>query len=181
MKRWMVVLLLAGLLAGCAPWTQTGGLYKSNQNRYSVELPQGWMRLNASKDLLITRDGILLQTIVIQKVDIKDGLKNTKKKFSKEMIPAEVAEVALDDFASTPEVLNLEIQENSLAKIGGMTGFQAVCNWKTRDGLRVRSVQYGLLSEEFFYSIRYNAALRYYFEKDREAFEQVVQSFKLIK
>jgi hypothetical protein len=181
MKRLVVALLFAGILAGCAPWSPTGGLYKSDKDLYSVDLPQGWMRSDMGKGFLMTRDGLVLQHIQIQRYDLKEGLKNTKKKLNKEMLPHEVAEVALDDFASIPDVHNFEVQENTPAEIGGVSGFRVVYNWKTKDGLRVRSVQYGFISGEWFYSLRYDAARRYYFEKDRDAFEKVVQSFKLIK
>ena len=55
--------LLAGI-AGCVtgPWSQVGGLFNPTPLNFSVDLPQGWMKSNASKDLLlITRDGMLLQ------------------------------------------------------------------------------------------------------------------------
>ena len=58
------LLLGIGLLVGgCVslPWQPTAGLYSSPAENFAVELPQGWMRLNSNEDLLITRDGILLQ------------------------------------------------------------------------------------------------------------------------
>jgi len=62
MKRYLVILLL--LITGCAPWVKVGGLYKSPPHNFSVELPNGWMRLNTGDRLYITRDGVLLQNII---------------------------------------------------------------------------------------------------------------------
>jgi len=73
--------LLAGI-AGCVtgPWSQVGGLFNSTPLNFSVDLPQGWMKSNASKDLLlITRDGMLLQRIGVSRLDINKELQNTKK------------------------------------------------------------------------------------------------------
>ena len=77
MKTILVVMLL--LTAGCAAWTQVGGLYTSPSHNYSVDLPQGWMRWGQSDHLLISRDGVLLQNIQIVRRNVKDPLNHTKK------------------------------------------------------------------------------------------------------
>jgi hypothetical protein len=179
MKKILLVLVL--LTAGCAGWTQVGGLYKSDSQNYSVDLPQGWMRWGQSEHLLISRDGLLLQNIQIVRYDVKDPLKHTKKKLAKNMMPQEAAEVILDNVASNQEIIAFQVLENSPMDIGGVPGFRAVYAYKTKDGLKCRSVCCGLLVGEWFYGMTYNAAERYYFDKDIGGFDKVVQSFKLIK
>jgi hypothetical protein len=175
------LLFIALLLVGCAPWMEAGGLYTVESQNFSVELPQGWMRLNTSEYLLITRDGILLQNIFIKRIHIDKPLKHTKKKLNKEMLPQEVAEVIIDNIASDPTVLNFKLIENVPARISGITGFKLVYTYKNRDGLRLKSIYYGFITGEWFYSISYTAALRYYFDKDFETFKKVFESFRLIK
>jgi hypothetical protein len=130
---------------------------------------------------LITRDGVSLQYIQIERVKIEDSLKHTKKKFSKGMLPQEVAEVVLDNIASDKDNLNLEVIENIPATISGIPGFKAVYTHKTMDGLKLKSIYYGFIMQDWFYGIYYTAALRYYFDKDIETFEKVLETFKLIK
>lgn len=168
-------------VAGCALWTQIGGLYTSDAGKFSVELPNGWMKSNAVDYLLITRDGVLLQNIVIEQIDINKGLQHTKKKLRPDMLPQEAAEVIIDNMTSNPAILNLEVIENIPAKVGGFPGFKLVTTYKNKDGLKFKSVYYGFLWDHWLYSLRYSAPQRYYFVKDLPTFENVVKSFKLIK
>jgi hypothetical protein len=181
MRKFIFIVLLFIAIVGCAPWMQVGGLYTSDSYNFSVELPQGWMRSNTVDYLLITRDGTLLQSIVITRLDINKELKNTKKKFKKDMLPQEAAEVIIDNTASDSAILNFEVLENSPAKISGFPGFKLVATNKNKDGLKYKSIYYGFITGEWFYGIRYTAAQRHYFDKDIKTFEKVFESFKLIK
>jgi hypothetical protein len=202
MRRLLLLILLFTI--GCVPWMQVGGLYTSRSHNFSVELPQGWMRLNksgyqyltidqkiliehlliftnADAYLFITKDGILLQNIIINRGSIDEELKNTKKKLSKGMLPYEAADVIIDNISSDQAVLNFELLENNPVKISGFPGFRIVFTHKNEDGLRLKSIFYGFIEGEWFYSIGYNSALRHYFEEDLKTFEKIFKSFKLTK
>lgn len=179
MKRFLLILLL--FIAGCAPWAQVGGVYTSKPHNFSVELPNGWMKFNTRELLYTTRDGVLLQNIIIERVNIEKPLKHTKKKFAKGMLPQEAAGVVLDNISSDETVLNFEVIENIPARISGFPGFEVVFTYKNKNGLRLKSILYGFIVDEWFYVIRYTAAHRYYFDKDLETFRRVFESFKLIK
>ena len=179
MKKILLFILILSM--GCAPWVQVGGLYKMESHNYSVELPQGWMRWNKGDQLLITRDGVPLQNIQIVRQNIDEPLKHTKKKLSKTMLPQEAAEVILDNVASNNDISEFAIVENTPLTINGMSGFKAIYSYKTKDGLKVKSVYCGVIQDQWFYGINYNAPERHYFDKDIKTFENVLESFKLIK
>jgi hypothetical protein len=176
-----ILLLVLLLASGCAQWVEVGGLYKNESHNYSVELPQGWMRWNHGDQLVITRDGIPLQYVQIIRRDIDEPLANTKKKFSKAMLPQEASEVILDDIASNKGIADYSLIENGPLVISGIPGFKAIYAYKTKDGLRVKSVYCGFMRDQWFYGIIYSAPKRYYFDKDVKTFENVLASFKLIK
>lgn len=197
MKKFLLIAIL--FATGCAAWVPTGGLYTSKSHNFSAEFPQGWMRLNSQwlpidqkimidslltfpdgdSYLCITRDGIPLQNIIINRRSVDDEFKHTKRKLSKDMLPQEAAEVILDNISSDQTVLNLKVLENKPAEINGFPGFRLVFMYKNEDGLRSKSIFYGFLKGEWFYSIGYNSAARHYFEKDLETFEKVLKSFKV--
>jgi len=179
MKKSLLVIVL--LLIGCAPWVQVGGLYKMESHNYSVELPQGWMRWNKGDQLLITRDGVPLQNIQIIRRNIEEPLKYTKRKLSKTMLPQEAAEVILDNVASNKDISDFGLVENTPLRVSGISGFKAIYSYKTKDGLKVKSVYCGFIQDQWFYGINYNAPERHYFDKDITTFENVLESFKLIK
>jgi hypothetical protein len=140
-----ILLLVLLLASGCAQWVEVGGLYKNESHNYSVELPQGWMRWNHGDQLVITRDGIPLQYVQIIRRDIDEPLANTKKKFSKAMLPQEASEVILDDIASNKGIADYSLIENGPLVISGIPGFKAIYAYKTKDGLKVKSV-YGFMA-----------------------------------
>ena len=179
-------LLLLGiglLLGGCVslPWQPTAGVYSSPKENFAVELPSGWMRLNAQEDVLVTRDGLLLQHMSIERALVDKPLKNTKKTLTRGMQPQAVAEVIIDNFVSSDRMLDVKILENRPVQVAQQRGFRLVYTHRDKNGLRFKSVLHGFLVGEVFYAIRYTAAERYYFAKDLPAYEQVLASFRLIR
>jgi hypothetical protein len=171
------------LLGGCVslPWQPTAGVYSSPKENFAVELPSGWMRLNAQEDVLVTRDGLLLQHMSIERALVDKPLKNTKKTLTRGMQPQAVAEVIIDNFVSSDRMLDVKILENRPVQVAQQRGFRLVYTHRDKNGLRFKSVLHGFLVGDVFYAIRYTAAERYYFAKDLPAYEQVLASFRLIR
>ena len=66
MKKLTVFAMLI-FLAGCAStWNQAGGRYESSSHNFVVDIPQGWMELNTTDYLLISKDGPFLQYMFAQ-------------------------------------------------------------------------------------------------------------------
>jgi len=183
--RASIALLVTTLLGatGCAtaPWIPADGAYTSPVDHYTIELPQGWMRWTQGEDsrLLVTRDGVLLQVITVERLRVGQPLKHTNKKLATGMMPHEAAEVLLDNFSSNKDISGVEIKDNRPMTISGKPGFWTVFTYKTKDDLKLKVVYCGVLDGEWFYGIRYSAAQRHYFDKDLKTFEMVLRSFKL--
>ena len=178
-----LVLGLGLLVGGCVslPWQPTAGLYSSPAENFALELPQGWMRLNSNEDLLITRDGVLLQHVSVERAAVDRPLKSTKKTLTRGMQPQAIAEVIIDNFMSSERMLDVKVVENRPVQVAQYRGFRLVYTHRDKNGLRFKSVLHGFLAGDVFYAIRYTAAERYYFAKDLPTFEQVLASFRLIR
>jgi PsbP-like protein len=181
MKRLLLILfIMLASVAGCGPWQTTGGLYTSSWNDFTVELPEGWVRENRNDYIRMTRDGFLLQSIYIGRTRVDEfELQYTKKKLTKGMLPQEVAEVLLDNMASNPAMNNLEVKENKPTKISGKRAAKIIVLYKNKDGLKLKTISYRLVMDEWLYTISYTAPLRYYFDRDVKAFEKIVTHFQL--
>ena len=168
-------------LAGCAPYTAVGGKLAFSQQGLEVDLPQGWYQAREAGDaLVITRDGMLLQFIRIERASVGDELSHTKKKFTQRMSPEQTAEIEVDDLRSAPGVFNFEVLENKQATVAGKSGYRYICAWKTKDGLRLKRLHYGFLDGKWVYRLIYQAAARHYFDRDMATFERVRESFRLL-
>lgn len=183
MKKLLLILFITlTTVVGCARWQTTGGLYTSSWNGFSVELPEGWVRENRNDYIYMTRDGFPLQSIYIGRTRVDDlELKYTKKKLSKGMLPQEVAEVLLDNMASNPAMNNLEIKDNNPTKISGKSAAKIVVLFRNKDGLKLKTMSFRLMMDDWLYTISYTAPLRYYFDRDIKAFEKVVTNFRLLE
>jgi hypothetical protein len=179
MKK-LIILILLLFFPACAPWIKAGGSYESPAHTFSVDIPDGWMRLDTDSYLLVSKEGPFLQYVLVQDRYLDKPFRHTKKKMKKGMLPQEAAEVVLDEITSDQSVLDFEVLENVPAKKNGQDGFRVLFTYTNRDGLKLKTVYYGFLSAERFYSIRYTAAKRYYFLKEIPIFDQLLNSFKLI-
>lgn len=183
-KKILFVFLIGFLLTGCAAWQLVGSQYKWNYAKFEAVLPEGWMKFNSPTDLLfLTKDGEFLQTIRLFRFAIgKDKeLPITKKKFTNEMLPQEIAELIVNEMSLDQNKQNLKIIENVPADISGRNGFRLEYIYNTTEKLKLESIMYGFKENKFIYLIRYQAAEQYYFAKDLTTFKDFVNSFKILK
>jgi hypothetical protein len=96
------------------------------------------------------------------------------------MLPQDVAEVELEEVRSDQGVRSFELLENVPFQVTGLPGFKLVYTFKTENGLRLRRIHYGVLVRDRVHRVQYQAAARYYFDKDLATFERVRESFRLL-
>lgn len=184
MKKYLIpVVVLSLLLQGCftLPWTQTAArVYELPRQNMNITFPDGWMQSNQQKDnLILTRDGMLLQYIMVEPIHIDSTFTNTKKKLRRGMTPLEQAEVMLDQMASDPDWAGFKVLEKKPAAVAGHNGFRAAFTFKDSDGLAYSGIVYGFLQNDWFYGLHYLATSRHYFDRDKKVFEDLVKSAKL--
>lgn len=200
-KVFLLPLFLVVVLSGCAPYVAVGGKYTAGTENFEVDLPSGWRqhfsafdpmfrqvlpdlveRRDLAQDVVrITRDGLNLQQIGIGRIALDSDLPHTKRKVSKNMLPQEIAEVILDNIRSNPGMTNLQIVENTAASVGGNQGFKLLYSYKTKGGLIVKAAYYGLTVGSWHYYILYEAPQRHYFDRDYATFEQIKNSFRILR
>ena len=181
MKKILTLLISLILFASCASVAQKRSLQDLSNNVFSVDIPQGWWKPKHVDKYLITKDGVFLQYVLIQQRPIDRPYRNTKKKLNKAMLPQEAAGVIIDEIASDRRIFNFNVIENAPAIIDEREGFKILFTYNDKRGSVFKTIYYGFISGDSFYNLRYNAAMRYYFEKDIADFEQILSSFKVVK
>lgn len=184
MKRSLLAILAFSLiLQGCftLPWSQTKAkTYEFPKQNMDITLPEGWMMSNRGDDIvLLTRDGALLQYIMLEPIHVDSEFKYTKKQLKRGMSPLEQAEVMLDQMASSPDWKGFKVLGKKPAKVATHNGFRAEFTYKDSDGLGYRGIVYGFMQNNWFYGLHFVATSRHYFDRDKQAFEDLVKSARL--
>lgn len=178
MKRIGWMLLPALVLLACATWVPVGGVTKERSLGIEVDLPPGWMRLRTGNGIVITRDGLGLDYIRIQRSDVDEELPNVNRSIRAGMLTQEVAELSLDSARLERGITNFEIEENSPARIDGRECYKLVYSFRVESGLKLRTMKYGCVIAEHHYNIEYRAAAQHYFDANLDSFEAVRDSIR---
>jgi len=181
MKKLLLLLISLALIFGCASAANKRSLKDLPKSDFSVEIPAGWWKPQYVNKYLITKDGPFLQYVLIQQRPIDRSFKNTKKKLRKRMLPLESAGIIIDEIASDRNIMNFKVLENTPTLVDGHAGFKILFTYKDKKGSMFKTLYYGFISDNTFFSLRYNAAMRQYYDKDIADFKQILNSFKLVK
>ena len=180
MKKVFPLMIVLLVISGCASVAQERSLHNLPDNDFIVEIPQGWWKPKHINKYLITKDGAFLQYVLIQQRPIDLPYSHTKKKLNNAMLPQEVAGIIIDEIASDRRIFNFNVIENAPATIDGHEGFKILFSYEDKNGSAFKTLYYGFVSGDSFFNLRYNAAMRHYFEKDIADFEQILSSFRVV-
>lgn len=183
MRKIFIGMAVMLLLSGCIkrPWTPAPATeHVAASQNVRLTLPEGWMLSSREDVVLVTRDGVLLQHVVVAAINVDDELKYTKKTFKRGMLPLEQAGVILDNMASNPNRMAFKVHSKKPAQVAGHQAFRTEVTYKDEDGLRYRGILYGFMQNDWFYLVRYVAPDRHYFARDKDNFENIVNSIRLV-
>jgi hypothetical protein len=138
------------------------------------------MKYDSGTTVMISRDGPYLQYVLLQERSLNQPFHHTRKRLTAYMLPHEMAQVIIDDLSSDTAVKNLKIIDNSPATIDGHDAFKLIYGYRNEQGLLMKTAYYGFIHEHTYYSLRFTAPQRHYFEKDIQTFESILSNFRLI-
>jgi hypothetical protein len=176
MKKILLPLLL--FTTACATGS-IGRAYQQASQNYSVEFPEKWGKVNTSKYLILTKDGPFKQYIMVQQRAVDQPFRHTKRKLNRQMLPEEAASVVIDEILSDRVIRNLKVISNTPAMVNHYDGFRVVFTYKNEKGTEFKTLYYGFLRGEWFYSLRYNADQNHYSNEGVSAFMKLLHSFQI--
>ena len=175
---WIILFLFA---AGCVACTHTGGISKSASYSFTIDIPEGWRKIDNNRYLFVTKESPFLQYIMVQNRPIDRSFRNTKKKMQREMFPEEAAQIIIDELISDQNLVNLRILDNTPATIKGHAGFKILYTYRDSEGQVYKTLYYGFLKEDTFFNLRFTAADRIYFKRDVGDFRNILNTFQIVK
>jgi len=182
-RRAFLTALPALALAGCASWVVIQAETPPYEDEtYQIQLPPGWVRAMFEQEAVaLTRDGHHLELIFVQRTPHAKAFKRIKKPASGDLLPSELAELALSEQkAADPALSTLVILSNQPAMLGGRLGFRLHLRFTTPKGLPMEQLLYGVCDAKYYYSMGFQAPSFHYFPTYQPDFERMVRSFKLL-
>jgi hypothetical protein len=174
---WIILLLSAAGFMACA---HTGGSFRSASYDFTIEIPEGWRKIDRPY-LYITKEDPFLQNMIVQNRPLGMPFRFTKKKINKNMLPEEAAQVIIDEIASDQNILNFSVLSNNPAEIQGHDGFMILFTYSDKKGATFKTLYYGFIKEDTFFNLRYTAADQLHFQQDVGTFTRMLNSFQVVK
>ena len=174
---WFIFCLLTAGFMACA---HTGGLSQPVSYSFTIDIPDGWRKIDNNRYLFITKENPFLQYVMVQNRPIGRMFRHTQKKLEKQMLPEEAAQIIIDEIASDENILNFSVLENNPAEIQGHDGFKILFTYSDKKGYRFKTLYYGFIKEDTFFNLRYTAAEQDYFQQDVGTFNRMLNSFEVV-
>jgi hypothetical protein len=175
---WIILFLFA---AGCVACTHTGGISKPASYSFTIDIPEGWRKIDNNRYLFVTKESPFLQYIMVQNRPIDRSFRNTKKKMKREMFPEEAAQVIIDELISDQNLVNLRILDNTPASINGHAGFKILYTYRDSEDQVYKTLYYGFIKEDTFFNLRFTAADQVYFKRDVGDFRNILNTFQIVE
>ncbi len=170
----IAALCLAG---GCAPqWTMTKGFYRTGA--YQMQPPAKWMTIRKDATTVISRHGPGLEAIVIERRKVGKPFCGTSLTCAVSMLPHEIGRLVLLRKTAIPDVLDVKLQEESVASVDGRKAVKVVFEY-LQAGIPCTDVVYAFIDGNYYYELRYFAVARHYFAESLDEFERMVGEFKV--
>ncbi len=174
--------LLALLSAsGCAGpiWVTEQKPQTASKIGVTASLPVGWARYSPDRDLVMTRDGFLLETIRVTRSAYGSKLDHTDRTVSKGMDEQEAAQILIDAYSADQSRHNLTVVENRPITLDDRPAFRLEITFKTPEGLTVRETICVALADDSYVVARFTAPDRHYHELHKSAFEEVLRTVEI--
>jgi hypothetical protein len=177
----LALVALVLLTSACAPWSRVAPDSRHFEKRgdYTLEQPAGWVRRTADvNDLFLTRDGPALNTIVITRQPHDRKLPRTRRETRADMLPIELAELALAEWRSHESTALLEVIENAPTLLGGRPATRVHIRYLNERGLPIERVMVACVDAKGRLSLLYEAPAIVYFERNLPVFDALLASLR---
>ncbi|MBF0484176.1 MAG: hypothetical protein HQL25_05660 [Candidatus Omnitrophica bacterium] len=176
-------MVLCVVMSGCAMsmWTKLENKeYSDGSRAFKAIMPQDWMRLNYDRDFVLTHDGLALNLINVHRINQKNPLEFTKKKYADNMMITDLAEIESDNLKMNTNMLQFSVLSNTPIDISGREAYRIEYQYENKNGLPISGIQCGFQHKQWIYRIKYEAASQHYFSSLKSDFEAFLKSFQTI-
>lgn len=181
LRRTLAIALVLASLAACTPWARVdpGSRTETRRDDFSLDLPLGWVKRTADgNDFFVTRDGPALNYIAVNRQPHDRKLPGTRRVTRADMLPHEIAELAIAEWKSAEATANLEVVSSAPVMLGGKPAARVHIRYRNERGLPIERVMVSLFDTKGRLSIVYESPAIVYFQRSLADFEAMVASVR---
>lgn len=169
------------LLSGCETvWQPVAKPVLGPGKQFTAQFPTGWVyrKDQGGERILVTRDGVLLQTIAVSRYPVGSTLPQSGAKVPPEVAPEALGDLLFQETASAAENKQVELESAEPCLLDGCPGVRLRTGFRVETGLRYQSEWVAAIHGGYLVVLSYTAPVRHYYAHDREAFARVVEDFR---
>jgi len=155
------------------------GQHRADKIALSANVPEGWSRWRSDSDITLTKDGMLLQMVRINRTAYGAPYENSGLTIQPGMSPLDASQIIVEDMQANQELRKLDMIDNRPATVADHLGLRIECTYKNEDNLKVREIIYVGLTPDSYVVARCRAPDRHYMEMISGDFERIVDSIEL--
>jgi hypothetical protein len=96
------------------------------------------------------------------------------------MQPQEIANVIIEELLADKKISNVKLIQKESIRFQDHKALKLLFSYEGPTGAYFKTLFYGFQTEDAFINLRYSAGDRHYFQKDIDAFNQILATFQLI-
>lgn len=167
------------MLPGCVT-TEKSSHDETEHNQLIAEIPHGWRKRATHDEILLTKDGVLLQLIKINSKEYGEEYENTDLTIQPGMMTLDAAQIIVENLQADLDRGNLEILDNQPVEVAGFPGFRIEITYKNENNLTIHEIIYVALTPDNYVVALCRAPARYYMETISGDFEEIVANLEII-
>lgn len=167
-------------ITGCiTPWTyMSGGLLKTQFNSLTYKIPFKWYTRKVHKTILLTRNGLPLESIVIYEVKWDDSLSNGHT-IPSNILLHQIPEILLGEYCAKGEAFNLSVTDNVIADLDSLPVARTSYRYTAPNSLAMSGIMYCIPFRKQIAVLCYEAESSVYYSKSIEDFYALVNSISI--
>lgn len=150
---------------------------------FSVQLPAGWLYETSSRSVSASRDGVAVDSIVVEITPHKKAFKDAKKVSNAQSPPEDLAEDYIAERQAGPHALrDLVVVSNEPVELAGKPAFRVHITYRAPDaagGAPMEAVTFGTALDKGILLATYQAPAIHFFPRWLDAFEATAKSVSL--
>ena len=179
----MIGIAVACCVAGCSSaWKPAGGPYGDAGLALAVDVPEGWYRVAGAprSSIILTKDGISLQTITVGRFDLDRKLPNSSQRFLSGMTPEEAADVDISNHQFAPGIDGFKLLERGSVVVDGNECYQYLYLYLETSGRPRKVKDVGCIIAPHIYRFHFTAPAEKWFGESLAAFDRFVASARFV-